>query len=299
MKTLVALVVIAVGALLDNYSYALECPKFPEQAKKDWEVKVTAEVAKIGPLKGAELKTTTRNITQDLLGKLPDAGKVYLEQMMFATYCTALRDDKALTDTDKSKRLKEYIGEVSKVTGAQDGAKPKKGKPAPAKKELTPDTKSTLSSPPPEKSSSVTSVGQTGGITAQNVVINVEGKSKPRAITKEQGLKLAKSLPPPTGFQITAACRLMDSESCSYADKLMDVFRDLKWQVGLTNKTFLDDTQSDVVVAFTEDAQIPVANRIMAALNEVGINTGNDPIREGSIGGVQANTLYLIVGAQK
>lgn len=72
-------------------SFALECPKAPEQINKNWEVEVTAAIAKLGSVTGGELKTKTRNATQDLLGTLPDAGKIYLEQMMYATYCTALR----------------------------------------------------------------------------------------------------------------------------------------------------------------------------------------------------------------
>jgi hypothetical protein len=135
MKTFTAYTIITVVAFVAIFSHALECPKFPEQAKKDWEVNVTAEVAKIGPLKGAELKTTTRNVTKDLLGKLPDADRVYLEQMMFATYCTALRDDKSLTDTEKSKRLNDYIREVRKVTRTKNITRPK-GKPATSKIEL-------------------------------------------------------------------------------------------------------------------------------------------------------------------
>lgn len=94
MKVFVASIVMTVVALQLNCSHALECPKFPEQVKKDWEVNVTAEVARIGPLKGAELKTATKNVTRDLLGKLPDAGRVYLEQMMFSAYCTALANQR-------------------------------------------------------------------------------------------------------------------------------------------------------------------------------------------------------------
>jgi len=58
--------------------------------------------------------------------------------MMLATYCSSLRDDKTLTDTEKSKRIKEYIAEVRKVIRAQNSTQPK-SKPAPAKKELPPE----------------------------------------------------------------------------------------------------------------------------------------------------------------
>ena len=123
MKKAIGFSTVAILALLLNSASAIECPKFPEQAKKDWEVKVSAEVAKIGPLKGAELNTITKNVTQDLFAKLPDAGRVYLEQMMLAAYCSTLRDDKTLSETEKSKRLREYIGEVRRVITTRETAK--------------------------------------------------------------------------------------------------------------------------------------------------------------------------------
>ena len=68
-------------------SSAIDCPKIPEQTNKEWDVEVKAAVGKIGPVKGAELETRTKKATLDLMGKLPQADKVYLEQMMYATYC--------------------------------------------------------------------------------------------------------------------------------------------------------------------------------------------------------------------
>jgi len=100
-------ILLAVGNAL-----GLDCPKAPEQVKKDWEVEVAAAIVKIGPVKGGELATRTRNATHDLLGKLPDAGRIYLEQMMFAAYCSALRDDKTIKDSEKAKLLKAYSAEV-------------------------------------------------------------------------------------------------------------------------------------------------------------------------------------------
>ena len=111
-QLLIALGVIALGMGYQGVALALECPKVPEQTIKDWEVEVNAAVAKIGPVSGGELKTKTKNATQDILGKLPNADRVYLEQMLFATYCSALRDDKVLLESQKAQRLNEYIGEV-------------------------------------------------------------------------------------------------------------------------------------------------------------------------------------------
>jgi len=56
--------------------------------------------------------TKTRVITQDLLGKLPDASKLYLEQMLFAAYCSALRDDRSISEGEKAIRLQAYAREV-------------------------------------------------------------------------------------------------------------------------------------------------------------------------------------------
>lgn len=100
-------------------SFSLECPKQPEQVSRDWEVEVNAAVAKIGPVSGGELRNKTKNATQDLLGKLPDAGKIYLQQMMFSAYCTSLRDDKTISEAEKTARLREYISEVQRVTNPQ------------------------------------------------------------------------------------------------------------------------------------------------------------------------------------
>lgn len=94
---------------------ALECPKQPEQSKTDWDTEVQLAMAKIGFAKGLELKSRVKNATQDLLSKLPKADKLYLEQMMYATYCSALRDDKSLTESEKAKRVKAYNAEVRKT----------------------------------------------------------------------------------------------------------------------------------------------------------------------------------------
>lgn len=106
---------------LSSGSYALECPRIPEQARSDVEIEVRAAVGKIGTAKGAELEARTRNITRDLLSKLPKADKVYLEQMMYATYCSTLRDDATLTESQKSDRIKIYNLELRKTVEAAGG----------------------------------------------------------------------------------------------------------------------------------------------------------------------------------
>jgi hypothetical protein len=90
-----------------SIALGIECPPFPSQVSKDWEVEVKTEVAKIGPIKGGELATKTKNATLDLMSKLPHAEWIYIEQMMLSCYCSALRDDPTLPESDKRKLLSE------------------------------------------------------------------------------------------------------------------------------------------------------------------------------------------------
>jgi hypothetical protein len=121
---MLALGILAV--MMCSSGFCLECPESPKQVSKDWEVAVNAAVAKIGPVHGGDLQVQTKNATQDLLGKLPNADRLYLEQMMFAAFCSALRDDKTISEAEKAQRLRAYITEVRR-TIAQQPAKPTGG----------------------------------------------------------------------------------------------------------------------------------------------------------------------------
>jgi hypothetical protein len=146
------LVLSVIGSQIS--AFALECPKMPEQSNKDWEVEVKAAVLKIGPVKGGELATRTRKATKDLLGKLPQAGNIYLEQMMYSSYCSALRDDTKIRESEKAKLLREYNREVRRALNPFT-ASPKKtevkspesvlrSKPEPQKKSSNTRNKKTL-----------------------------------------------------------------------------------------------------------------------------------------------------------
>lgn len=92
---------------------ALECPAPPVQSHKDWDTEVSVEVAKIGMVKGAELHTRVRSATQDLMGHLPGADRVYLEQMMFSAYCSAVRDATNVSEGDKANQILAYRRELT------------------------------------------------------------------------------------------------------------------------------------------------------------------------------------------
>ena len=106
---------------------ALDCPAPPVQANKDWDTHVRAEVGKIGPVSGAQLETRVRSATRDLMGKLPGADRVYLEQMMFAAYCSALRGDPTLSESAKAMQILVYRRELQKTMvqlSSESGTRP-------------------------------------------------------------------------------------------------------------------------------------------------------------------------------
>lgn len=94
---------------------ALQCPEMPKQASRDTEVEVRVGVRLLGDAKGPELETRTRQLTTDLLGKVPRADRVYLEQMLFAAYCSSVRDNAALTEGEREARVLAYRREMQKA----------------------------------------------------------------------------------------------------------------------------------------------------------------------------------------
>lgn len=119
MKNCNYLIVIISVLIISCKVLALDCPPMPTQVKNDSQINVKAAVGRIGPIKGAELEAKTASITKDLLEKLPNSDKVYLEQMMFSAYCSALRDDKTLKESEKASLIKRYRNTVMKTISEQ------------------------------------------------------------------------------------------------------------------------------------------------------------------------------------
>ena len=99
---------VLLAAAAGSDAWAMDCPAPPVQSRKDWDTQVRAEVGRIGPVRGAELDLKLRTVTVDLMGTLPDADRLYLEQMMFSAYCSALRDDQKVSGAEKSRQILEY-----------------------------------------------------------------------------------------------------------------------------------------------------------------------------------------------
>lgn len=91
---------------------ALVCEKAPEQTSQDWEAEVNAAVARIGPVSGGAATTKLKMENKDLLGKLPDAGKIYMELKMLAIYCSSLRDNTAISESTRTYKLEKYFMDI-------------------------------------------------------------------------------------------------------------------------------------------------------------------------------------------
>jgi len=127
---------------------------------------------------------------------------------------------------------------------------------------------------------------------------NKLSRVSPRELTQDQKNKLSKLLAFQSKFQIIIACRMMDEESLNYAEQISEVFQKANCNVGPTNRSFLDNIQSDTGIAVTDDSQQDDAKKISAIFNSIGIKCQAEMIREKSISGVQQNTIYLIVGSK-
>lgn len=97
---------------------ALECPAMPQQAQRDWDMAIAVAVNGLDKVGGSQLQAQTRSTTTDLLRRLPGADRVYLEQMMYATYCSSLRDNAALSEVERNMRVQAYNRELRATLNA-------------------------------------------------------------------------------------------------------------------------------------------------------------------------------------
>ena len=144
--------VLLLSALTPLCVCAIECPRMPEQTNADWGVEVEAAVGRIGPAKGAELAIRTKSATLNLLGRLPEADRVYLEQMMYAGYCSALKADTKMPESEKASLIRAYNKEV-RSTIRQQASDSAPMRPAPVRPTSPVPAKPHLVQPPASRPS--------------------------------------------------------------------------------------------------------------------------------------------------
>jgi hypothetical protein len=94
---------------------ALECPKQPSSQNTDIAGSVNASVAKVKGVGLGEIELTARRQAVSVLEKFPSADRLYLEQMLLATYCSSLHALTSYSEAEKFKLLSKYIDGVREV----------------------------------------------------------------------------------------------------------------------------------------------------------------------------------------
>jgi hypothetical protein len=123
--------IFLVWMLTVGSSVAQTCPSQPKEVETDWVTETKTSIGKVGPLVGGDVKANVKSVTQDLLQKIPERGRLYMEQMMFASFCSAIASDAALTGAKKAKLIQEYRaavqGESSSTKSGPNTRKKNKG----------------------------------------------------------------------------------------------------------------------------------------------------------------------------
>lgn len=136
----------------------------------------------------------------------------------------------------------------------------------------------------------------------QEIISRLETRLKavqPRSISESQRETLIETLGTIKGHRVAFITRLMDSEGADFARELGIAFNQAGWEVGQTNKTWLDDSIDFVTAAVPDDGinYDETLNVIKGAFLKAGIDFRLTSIRKNSISlQTQPNTVYIFVG---
>jgi len=120
-------------------------------------------------------------------------------------------------------------------------------------------------------------------------------KTQPRKVSLAQRRRLESSSSGVRGVQLFVACRLMDGESCDYANEIANVFRGAGIAVTIST-TSLNDLPGRLAVFSTDPQKASDVLKLRQALARADFAVGNDRINENSIGNVVPTGVYIVVG---
>lgn len=138
----------------------------------------------------------------------------------------------------------------------------------------------------------VTSIGQSGGITAG--VVNVGQQA--RRLTEEQRQAMIPLLERLRGRSIAFACRMMDGESCDYATQLATLFLQTGWRVPEPIKTSLNDLTGYLAIAAFGNVDAAMPTLLAAIFQATGIPARIEAVKENSVGTWYRDVVHVIVG---
>lgn len=90
---------------------AIKCQEQPQQISLDILIDAKGQIGALGALSGASLEGKVSAISNNLMSKYPNADRLYLAQMMMATYCETLKTTR-LTDEQILERINSLNSQV-------------------------------------------------------------------------------------------------------------------------------------------------------------------------------------------
>jgi hypothetical protein len=131
---------------------------------------------------------------------------------------------------------------------------------------------------------------------AERALLELQERLAPRKLTENEIASLVKVLSKqPNGVFIS--CKLLDQESCGFAEILASVFRRSGWEV-IVNKTSLNSFSGFTVFANTAAETLLGLDAILLAFKEARISHRTNRLPEGSIGQFPGETLFIVVGTK-
>lgn len=122
---------------------------------------------------------------------------------------------------------------------------------------------------------------------------------KPRTVSETQKQKLLSVLSNIHG-RIGVISRAFDGESSDYADQIVAIFKDASWEIAPAVRSSLNDFPGFVTLTDTNANLVELGIAVANALNAAEIDCRPQQIKPGSIGGgLQPDTLYVVVGRKK
>ncbi len=124
---------------------------------------------------------------------------------------------------------------------------------------------------------------------------SIKARTAPRRLALEQADSLGAALSKHNPAAAIVACRLMDGESCDYAEDIAVALRRAGWTVPQVVKTSLNDF-NDIRVYNAGSDQHPGYQELLEAFATARVSHHSGPIAEDSVGSFQRGVLYVVIG---
>ena len=209
--------------LISNIAHAkIECPTQPVQISSNSKILVESSMGQIKAIKLPNLKVALNNIKNDLIEKLPNADKVFINQMIFSAYCSSIRDDKFTSNIEKSKKIMDFYNSINTIKGI------------PTTKLNIKETKQF--SKDNSIHNNIISYNQSGGLIAQNISIG----DLPKILTDKEKQDLLNKLIKIQNTKITYA--IGNKKSLDYAKQIRDFLIQNGYIISEMNQGIIHET---------------------------------------------------------